>query len=194
MTKRTAGKKRQRARLILFNKPFRVLCQFTGKEGKRTLADFIPVPGVYPAGRLDFDSEGLVVLTNDGPLQHRISAPRHKLPKTYLVQVEGIPGKEAIGQLSSGIFLKDGRTSPADVTPVEEPRDLWERVPPIRFRKEIPASWLRLTITEGRNRQVRRMTAAVGHPTLRLIRERVGPWTLGRLGPGEWEEEIRIPD
>jgi 23S rRNA pseudouridine2457 synthase len=179
------------ARLILFNKPFQVLCQFTGEEGKSTLADYITVPDVYAAGRLDYDSEGLLLLTNDGRLQSRISDPRHKLPKTYLVQVEGIPDDKALAQLRKGLLLKDGMTKPAQVEMIGEP-EVWQRTPPIRFRKEIPDSWLRLTITEGRNRQVRRMTAAVGHPTLRLIRVRIGQWEIGDLKPGEWKE-VPIP-
>jgi len=189
MRRRAPGKTKGRPKLILFNKPYRVLSQFTVKEGKRTLADYITIPDVYPAGRLDHDSEGLLLLTNDGALQHRIADPRHKLEKTYLVQVEGVPSRDAVAGLSRGIVLKDGLTRPADVSVIEEPHDLRERIPPIRFRKNVPDTWLRLTITEGRNRQVRRMTAAVGHPTLRLIRERIGPWTLEGLGPGEWREE-----
>ncbi|MFZ5996314.1 MAG: pseudouridine synthase [Nitrospirota bacterium] len=178
----------QRLRLILLNKPFHVLCQFTDTEGRPTLADYVPIPDVYAAGRLDYDSEGLVVLTNDGPLQHRIADPRHKLPKTYLVQVEGAPDESTLKKLRKGMLLKDGMTKPAKVDITEEPASLWPRVPPIRYRKNIPTTWLRLVITEGRNRQVRRMTAAVGHPTLRLIREGVGPWKLGDLKPGEWKE------
>lgn len=174
-------------RLIRFNKPFRVLCQFTDSSGRATLADYLAVPDVYAAGRLDFDSEGLVVLTDSGVIQHLIADPRHKLPKTYLVQVEGLPTGQAIGQFSRGVRLNDGMTLPARVELIEPP-DVWERTPPIRERKEIPTAWLRLTITEGRNRQVRRMTAAVGHPTLRLIRERIGPWSLGDLQPGEWKD------
>ncbi len=175
------------ARLILFHKPYRVLCKFTDREGRPTLADYIPVPGVYPAGRLDYDSEGLVVLTDDGRLQSWITHPRHKLPKTYWVQVEGIPGPEALDRLSEGVELRDGRTRPARVRPIPPP-DVWPRNPPIRYRKSVPDSWLELTLTEGRNRQVRRMTAAVGHPTLRLIRVAVGPWTLEGLAPGAWRE------
>ncbi|RME66032.1 MAG: pseudouridine synthase, partial [Caldilineae bacterium] len=158
-------------------------------EGRPTLADYIPVPDVYPAGRLDYESEGLVVLTNDGRLQHKISDPRHKLPKTYWVQVEGIPDDQALAQLAAGVKLKDGLTRPAQVRRIEPP-DVWPRNPPIRVRKSVPDSWLELTIVEGRNRQVRRMTAAVGHPTLRLIRVAVGPWRLGSLQPGEWREVV----
>ena len=178
-------------RLILFNKPFEVMCQFTDDAGRATLADFIRVPDVYAAGRLDYDSEGLLLLTNAGWLQHRIADPRHKLPKTYLVQVENIPGAQTVRQLAKGVMLKDGMTRPAKVELIEEPH-VWPRVPPIRQRKSVPTAWLRMTITEGRNRQVRRMTAAVGHPTLRLIRESIGPWSLGKLLPGEWKE-VKCP-
>jgi 23S rRNA pseudouridine2457 synthase len=172
--------------IILFNKPFNVLCQFTDTEGRRTLGDFIKIPRAYAAGRLDYDSEGLVVLTDNGNLQHRISDPKNKMPKTYLVQVEGIPAKEKLMQLEKGIMLKDGMTEPAQVEIIKEP-DLWPRNPPIRFRKRIPTSWIKLTIAEGRNRQVRRMTAAIGHPTLRLVRWSVGQWTVESLKPGEWK-------
>jgi len=174
-------------RLILFNKPFQVMCQFTDDTGRATLADFVNVPDVYAAGRLDYDSEGLLLLTNAGWLQHRIADPGHKLPKTYLIQIERIPTLQAIRQLATGVLLKDGMTRSAKVELIDEP-NLWLRVPPIRERKNIPTAWLRMTITEGRNRQVRRMTAAVGHPTLRLIRERIGQWELGTLAPGEWKE------
>lgn len=174
-------------RLILLNKPYLVLCQFTDREGRPTLADYVPTPGVYPVGRLDHDSEGLVLLTDDGRLQSRIAEPRHKLPKTYWAQVEGIPDAEALGRLQAGVPLKDGITLPARVAVIAAP-DVWPRVPPIRERRHIPTAWLSLTIIEGRNRQVRRMTAAVGYPTLRLIRWRVGPWTLAGLAPGEWRE------
>jgi 23S rRNA pseudouridine2457 synthase len=175
------------ARLILFNKPYLVLCQFTDPEGRPTLAEYISIPNVYAAGRLDYDSEGLVLLTDDGGLQHRISGPQHKLPKTYWAQVEGLPDKEALGQLEKGITLKDGPTRPAGVKLIPEP-ELWQRSPPVRFRQNIPTSWLSITLTEGRKRQVRRMTAAVGHPTLRLVRISIGDWKLGLLGPGEWQE------
>lgn len=171
--------------LILFNKPYGVLTQFTDSERRATLADYIPVKGVYAAGRLDRDSEGLVVLTDDGALQHRISDPRHKLPKVYLVQVEGEPTEAALEQLRRGVLLNDGITLPAAVKRIAEPA-VWPRDPPIRFRAHIPTSWLELTITEGRNRQVRRMTAAVGFPTLRLVRHAIGSWTIDGLAPGEW--------
>lgn len=172
-------------RLILFNKPFNVLSQFSGGDGRATLADYIREEAVYPAGRLDKDSEGLLLLTDDGKLQHRISDPRHKQPKTYWVQVEGEIHQEALEQLSLGVTLKDGLTRPAEARAIAAP-DIWERNPPVRFRKTVPTSWLSLTIREGRNRQVRRMTAAVGFPTLRLIRVRVGRWELGELQPGEF--------
>lgn len=175
-------------RIILLNKPFNVLCQFTDAKGRKTLSDLVPVKDVYPAGRLDYDSEGLVVLTDAGGLQHLITDPRHRLPKTYLAEVEGVPDGRAIVRLRKGVLLKDGMTLPAEAEAVEEPHWLWPRVPPIRFRKEIPTRWLKITIVEGRNRQVRRMTAAAGHPTLRLIRIRVGPWGLEGLKPGEWRE------
>ncbi|MBV9788693.1 MAG: pseudouridine synthase [Chloroflexi bacterium] len=175
-------------RLIVLNKPYLVLCQFSDSEGRPTLADYVSVPAVYPAGRLDHDSEGLVLLTDSGRLQERISDPRHKLPKTYWVQVEGEPSPGALQQLEQGVDLKDGRTRPATAKLIEPP-DVWPRTPPIRERRNIPTAWLSLTITEGRNRQVRRMTAAVGYPTLRLIRAAVGPWSLGMLQPGEWRDE-----
>jgi 23S rRNA pseudouridine2457 synthase len=173
--------------LILFNKPFNVLSQFTDKEGRRTLAEFIRVPRVRPAGRLDYDSEGLLLLTDDGALQTRIAEPKHKLPKTYWAQVEGEPDAEALEELRRGVQLSDGRTRPSEVRRIPEP-ELWPRDPPIRMRRNIPTSWIELTITEGRNRQVRRMTAAVGLPTLRLVRVAVGPYRLAGLAPGEWRE------
>ncbi len=175
-------------RLVLFNKPYGVLCQFSGGNGRPTLGDFIPVKGVYPAGRLDLDSEGLLLLTNDGALQARISSPRFKLPKLYLAQVEGEPDSAALARLSAGVVLKTGRTRHASVRQVEAPAWLWAREPPVRYRKSIPTSWLAIKICEGKNRQVRRMTAAVGHPTLRLIRVAIGPWELGTLRPGVWIE------
>lgn len=174
-------------RLLLFNKPYQVLTQFTDRDGRATLADYVPIPDVYAAGRLDYDSEGLLLLTNVGWLQALISQPRYKLAKTYWVQVEGSPTAQALEQLAAGVALKDGLTLPAEVTALAPPV-IWPRTPPIRVRKSVPDSWLALTIREGRNRQVRRMTAAVGYPTLRLIRYAIGPWTLGDLQPGEWRE------
>lgn len=176
--------------LIVFNKPYGVLCQFTDeREGppRPTLADFVKVPGVYPAGRLDTDSEGLLLLTDDGRLQARIADPRFKMAKTYLVQVEGEPDDAALNALRRGVRLKDGMTLPAEVERIDDPA-LWPRDPPVRFRKTVPDCWISLTIREGRNRQVRRMTAAVGHPTLRLVRWRIGEWTLDGLAQGEWRE------
>lgn len=178
------------ARVILFNKPFGVLSQFTdkGTEGspRPTLSAYIDEPGFYPAGRLDKDSEGLLVLTDDGPLQARIANPKYKRPKTYLVQVEGRPDAGALDRLRRGVTLKDGPTRPARIEQVALPDDLWPRDPPVRYRKSVPDAWLEITITEGRNRQVRRMTAHVGLPTLRLIRLGVGDWRLGGLRPGAW--------
>jgi 23S rRNA pseudouridine2457 synthase len=172
--------------LVAFNKPYGVLCQFTDRSTppRRTLAEFGLPPGVYPAGRLDFDSEGLLLLTDDGRLAHRLTDPRHKLPKTYRVQVEGDPDETRLQALRRGVLLKDGATLPADVRRIEPPA-LWPRDPPVRFRKTVPDAWLELTIREGRNRQVRRMTAAVGLPTLRLVRVRVGEVDLDGLAPGE---------
>ena len=179
------------ARLILFNKPFGVLSQFTdaGTVGspRATLSDHIDLPGVYPAGRLDRDSEGLLLLTDDGRLQARIAQPSFKTEKTYLVQVEGLPDAAALDRLRAGVTLKDGPTRPARVHRIDPP-ELWSRDPPVRFRKSVPDCWLEITITEGRNRQVRRMTAHVGHPTLRLVRWRVDDWTLDRLAPGTWRD------
>ncbi len=176
------------SRLLLFNKPYNVLCQFTDSEGRTTLKDFITEPGVYPAGRLDRDSEGLLLLTDDGNWQQRISNPVHKLPKTYLVQVEGLISEEALNALSSGVMLNDGPTLPAKATAIAPP-NVWERNPPVRARKTVPDSWLSISIVEGRNRQVRRMTAAVGFPTLRLIRMAIGEWTLDGLLPGQFRTE-----
>ena len=176
------------SRLILFNKPYGVLPQFTdrGMDGARpTLSDFIAIPGVYPAGRLDRDSEGLLLLTDDGRLQARIADPRFKLPKTYLVQVEGEPDRASLDALRHGVVLNDGPTRPAEVEPIADPA-LWPRDPPIRVRQSVPDCWISLTIREGRNRQVRRMTAAVGHPTLRLVRWRVGDWTVKGIPLGAW--------
>ena len=173
------------SRLILFNKPYAVLPQFTDAAGRLTLADYVDVPGVYPAGRLDLDSEGLMLLTDDGRLQARIADPRHKMTKTYLVQVEGDVGAEALEVLRAGVRLKDGMTLPAEVKPISDP-NLWPRNPPIRVRQSIPDCWVRLTIREGRNRQIRRMTAAVGHPTLRLVRWGIGEWTVEGLAVAAW--------
>lgn len=181
------------SRLILFNKPYGVLSQFTDEgSGHPTLANYVDVPGVYPAGRLDRDSEGLLLLTDDGRLQARIADPKFKLAKTYLVQVEGVPDPAALDLLRTGVDLKDGRTRPAEAERIDPP-ELWPRDPPVRFRKSVPDSWLRLTIREGRNRQVRRMTAAVGFPTLRLVRWSVGEWVIDGILPGEWHD-ARTPE
>lgn len=178
-------------RLLLFNKPYGVLSQFTDKgtqdSPRSTLSDYIQVKDVYPAGRLDRDSEGLLLLTDNGKLQERVSSPKYKTEKTYLVHVEGIPDDAAIAALRAGITLKDGMTRPAKVDRIEPP-DLWPRDPPIRVRKSVPDTWIRLSISEGRNRQVRRMTAHVGHPTLRLVRWSIGEWSLQDLQPGHWTE------
>ena len=174
--------------LILLNKPYRVLCQFTDPDGRATLADYVEVPGVYPAGRLDFDSEGLLLLTDDGRLQARISQPRSKIQKCYLVQIEGVATDEQIDALQHGVQLKDGKAQAVAAERIESPSFLWDRDPPIRYRKEITDSWIEITLSEGRNRQVRRMTAAVGLPTLRLIRYSIGPWTLDDLTPGQSSE------
>lgn len=181
------------ARIFLLHKPCNVLCQFSDEQGRRTLADFMPVPGVYPAGRLDRDSEGLVLLTDQGALQHRITSPQQKMEKTYQVQVEGTVDDATIAALARGVTLQDGLTAPARVRRICAP-DLPPRVPPVRYRPSIPTCWLELILTEGRNRQVRRMTAAVGHPTLRLVRTRIGPWQLASLGPGEWcQQQVHLP-
>lgn len=177
-------------RILLFNKPYGVICQFSRDGQRPTLADYIPLPGFYPAGRLDTDSEGLLLLTDDGALQHRITDPRHKLPKTYWVQVEGMPDESALVQLRRGVRLPEFVTQPAEARLIGEPAGLWPRHPPIRERKNIPTSWLELTIREGKNRQVRRMTAAVGCPTLRLIRFCIGDWTLVGLEVGAWREAV----
>ena len=172
--------------LILLNKPFHVLSQFSDRDGRATLKDFVDVPGVYPAGRLDYDSEGLVLLTDDGRLQARISSPKSKLPKTYWAQVEGLPDPASLRALENGVRLKDGPARAVSARVIEEPAGLWQRNPPIRYRKSVPDSWVEIVLTEGRNRQVRRMTAAVDLPTLRLIRCAVGDWTVEGLAPGEW--------
>jgi 23S rRNA pseudouridine2457 synthase len=177
----------RKAVLIAFNKPFNVLCQFTGGAGRRTLADFVTEKAVYPAGRLDYDSEGLLLLTDDGKLQQRIADPRHRTKKTYLAQVERIPDEKALALLRRGVKLKDGMTAPAGARLVEQPDWLWPREPPIRHRLNVPTAWLEIKLAEGRNRQVRRMTAAVGHPTLRLVRVSIGAWSLDALRPGQWE-------
>ena len=172
--------------LLLFNKPYGVLCQFSDEgSGRPTLADFVPVPGVYPAGRLDLDSEGLLLLTDDGRLQARITDPKFKLPKSYLVQVEGEITEPALAALRKGVLLKDGMTRPAEAERIDPP-GLWPRDPPVRFRKTVPDCWIRLTIREGKNRQVRRMTAAIGHPTLRLVRWSIGDWTLDGVAQGQY--------
>ncbi|NQY12833.1 MAG: rRNA large subunit pseudouridine synthase E [Henriciella sp.] len=179
-------------RVVLFNKPYNVLSQFTDRgmadSDRETLSDYINIPRVYAAGRLDRDSEGLLVLTDNGRLQAQITNPRNKTPKTYWAQVEGIPDTASLTQLRKGVSLKDGVTALAEVEQIDEPTNLWPRTPPIRVRKSIPDTWISLTITEGRNRQVRRMTAAIGHPTLRLIRYRIGNWTLDGLDSGAWRE------
>ena len=174
--------------LILLNKPYQVLSQFRDGDGRTTLADFVDVPKVYPAGRLDYDSEGLLLLTDDGRLQARISQPRSKTPKVYWAQVEGKVDDQALEQLVRGVTMKDGPARAKTARRIDEPPGLWDRNPPIRYRKSVPDSWIEVVLTEGRNRQVRRMTAAVGLPTLRLIRYAIGDWTLDGLAPGEWRE------
>lgn len=178
--------KPSRFQVIRFWKPFQVLTQFSAEADRRTLSDYIVMPGIYAAGRLDYDSEGLLLLTDHGPLNARLTQPRFEHPRSYLVQVERIPHEAALQQLRQGIMLKDGQTRPAQVERLADPPPLPDRSPPIRFRKNVPDCWLKLTLTEGRNRQVRRMTAAVGHPTLRLVRWSIGPITLEGLQPGEW--------
>ena len=182
--------------LILFNKPFNVLSQFTDRgtetSGRETLSRYIGIPHVYAAGRLDRDSEGLLLLTDDGKLQARIANPKHKMAKTYWVQVEGAPQEEALQSMRRGVQLKDGLTQPAKVRLMEEPAGLWPRNPPIRVRKSVPDSWIEMTIREGKNRQIRRMTAAIGHPCLRLIRAQIGDWHLGDLKPGEFKQVTRL--
>ena len=173
-------------KIILFNKPYHVLSQFTDQSARTTLADYIPLPKFYPAGRLDYNSEGLLLLTNDGSFQHQISHPKFNKAKVYWVQVEGAPDDAALRALKQGVLLNDGWTKPAKVQVMQTPVHLWQRNPPVRFRANIPTTWLSITITEGKNRQIRRMTAHIGHPTLRLIRTQIGPWQLNHLQPGQW--------
>jgi 23S rRNA pseudouridine2457 synthase len=179
-------------RTLIFCKPYRVLSCFTDPEGRPTVADFVDVPGVYAAGRLDYDSEGLLLLTSDGKLAHRVTQPRYKLEKTYLAEVEHIPEESALNQLRQGVLVRGKRTRPAKVRRLSKEPDLFPRAQPIRYRQNIPTAWLEIRLREGRNRQVRRMTAAVGHPTLRLIRIAIGPINLGGLTPGQWRELTKV--
>ncbi|MDX1520045.1 MAG: pseudouridine synthase [Anaerolineae bacterium] len=188
INRRKKAPAREETRTLLFCKPYRVLSSFTDQEGRATIGDYVDVPNVYAAGRLDYDSEGLMLLTSDGKLAHRISHPRYKLPKVYLAQVEHIPEQPALAQLRTGVMIKDQRTRPAQVELLDQAPELFARSTPIRYRKSVPTAWLKITLREGRNRQVRRMTAAVGHPTLRLIRVAIGPLRLGDLKPGEWRD------
>ncbi|MFT5676687.1 MAG: 23S rRNA pseudouridine2457 synthase [Paraglaciecola sp.] len=193
MKRKTTTKPQQTgiSKIVLFNKPFNVLTQFTDQLERQTLKDFIPITGIYAAGRLDRDSEGLLVLTNNGKLQHKLADPSHKTEKTYWVQVEGEPDESALQALRNGLELKDGITQAAKVELIGEP-DIWPRNPPVRFRQAIPTTWLSITISEGRNRQVRRMTAHVGHPTLRLVRYRIGDWTIDGINSGSYRE-LKMP-